>query len=169
MAGVTHHLVSGHCPSPMNLTAEISFGNDHAGVAHLQYNYGMAVRVYPQNISNLHILIIKFAGCVHACRQRTECLVTEYKGKSDTTHGTDIFPVKSSALPLVISRRIRIRLIVSPGRSLLIPVVILKGNHSLIDFLRCGNRTVTGDQLGYGFLCKSILLQGRGLLPCVCH
>ena len=109
MAGIAHHPFLRYRPSPMNLTfvvssADVSFGNDHARIAHLKYNHGMGVIAYPQDISDFYVRKCKLTLCVHPGRQTAKCRIAEYKSEGYAAHGTDILPIKGSSMPTVISQ-----------------------------------------------------------------
>ena len=62
MTGICHHLISRHCPSPMDFPfvvtyADVSFGKRYAHIAYFKYDYGMGVIIHPQNIPDFYILI----------------------------------------------------------------------------------------------------------------
>ena len=164
MAGAAHHLFLRYCPSPMNLpymvpSTYVSFGNQYACITHLQDDHSMSIVVYPQDIAYLYIIECKRTRRVHPGRQTAKSLIAQYESEGYAAHSTDSISAKSSSLPMVISLRIRIRLIVGPDRSLLILLPILQRSHGLIDFRRCRNRTITSDRAGYGHF----------LLLCLCH
>ena len=149
----------------MNLTTEVSFGKNHACIAHFEYNHCMGGIIYPQDITDFYILKLKL--CVHPGRQSTKCSIAEYESESYTAHSDDIRPPKGSALPTIISLCIRIRLIVSPCRPLLVRLLVLQGNHGRIDLRRGGNCIVAWNQLGYRCFRNSIRLRRNDFLPCV--
>ena len=154
VAGVAHHLIFGYCPSPVDPPlmvsgADISFSNHHTHIAYLKYDHRVGIIAYTQNVTNFYILIWKFACRIHSCFQLAKCCIAEYKCKGHTAHGTDIRSVKRSPLPvIIISGCIGIRLIIGPGRSFLISVIILQRNHTLIDFRRGRDCTVSCSHQG---------------------
>ena len=84
--------------------ADVPLGHHHACSVHFQHDYGMGIIAYPQDIPDLYVLKCKSALCVHPCRQIAECRVAEYKGKGYAAHGTNIVPIKGTALPFIVAR-----------------------------------------------------------------
>ena len=125
MACIVHHLGLGHCTPPMYCTVVISFSNNHTRIAHLEHDHSMNIIIYPQDIPNFYILKCKRTRCVHPGRQSSKCRIAEYKSESYAAHCTDTLSINRSAFPIIISCRVRIRLIVSPGRPLLIRILSL--------------------------------------------
>ncbi len=130
MAGVAHHYFFRYCTPPMNPAlmvsgTDVSFGNDDACVTHLKHDHGMGVIVDTQNISGFYVCKCKITLCIHPGRQTAECRVAEYKSKGYAAHGADLLPVKRSALPMISSLCVRIRLIIGPDRPFLILIIFL--------------------------------------------
>ncbi len=131
--------------------------------AFLKYNNTVAIAIHPQNITHLYVLKRKTAVFDWPCRQIAECLITKVESKGHTANRT-ICPINSSSIPFIGTAKVPLTSIgfkIRPCRSLPKTILILQGNHSIINLWRGRDRSITGCQLGQGFLHEKLLFRQK--------